>query len=114
MRAERLVDFRAPVRFRGEEEPVDWVAGHVLGAVNLPYTHNLSESGCFKPTRAVRRTYVSILAGVSPAETGPGVIACHTPLAMEAAGFEGGRVVCRFLERVDPRPFKAGRTHVTA
>lgn len=45
---ELLVDARAPARFRGEEERLDRIAGHVPGAVNRPLTDNLAD-GRFKP-----------------------------------------------------------------
>lgn len=92
----RLLDARAPSRFRGEQEPIDAVAGHVPGAVNLPFTGNLSENGGFKSPGALRQRFEAALQGISPAETvcmcGSGVTACHNLLAMELAGLQGGRL----------------------
>ena len=45
---ETLVDLRGAERFAGQTEPLDAVAGHVPGAVNLPYTENLAASGRFR------------------------------------------------------------------
>lgn len=92
----RLLDARAPSRFRGEQEPIDAVAGHVPGAVNLPYAGNVSEDGRFKPIEALRARFAAVLNGVTPAETvcmcGSGVTACHNLLAMEAAGLSGAKL----------------------
>lgn len=91
-----LLDARAPSRFRGEAEPIDPVAGHVPGAVNLPYMGNVSENGCLKTPEVLRERLGAVLAGVPPSEAvcmcGSGVTACHNLLAMEVAGLRGARL----------------------
>ena len=85
-----LVDARAPERFRGEEEPVDPVAGHIPGAVNVPTAANLEgPGGRFKPPSVLTAAYE--LAGVRPGREvgvycGSGVTATHDILALEALG----------------------------
>ncbi|MGP9537918.1 sulfurtransferase [Brachybacterium sp. AOP43-C2-M15] len=88
-----VVDARAPERYRGEVEPVDPRAGHVPGAVNLPFSGNLDEQGRFLTPAELRRRFED--AGVrEDRETivycGSGVTAAHDALALESAGF--GRV----------------------
>ncbi|MDE2069702.1 MAG: sulfurtransferase [Gammaproteobacteria bacterium] len=94
--AGRLLDARAAERFRGEQEPIDAVAGHVPGAVNLPYLGNISGDGRFQSAEALRRRLIAALDGAAPGETvcmcGSGVTACHNLLAMEVAGLSGGRL----------------------
>ncbi len=73
------------------------MAGHVPGAVNLPYTGNLDTSGRFLPAGALRRRFAAVLApGQGGAEVvhmcGSGVTACHNLLAMEIAGLHGSRL----------------------
>lgn len=91
-----LLDARAPVRFRGDEETVDPVAGHVPGAVNLPFIGNMAEDGRFKNPAELRRRFEQALAGTRPDQAvfmcGSGVTACHNLLAMEIAGLKGGRL----------------------
>jgi len=91
-----LVDAREGPRFRGEHEPIDPVAGHIPGAVNLPFAGNLDEQGRFLEPAALRRRLEGALAGAPAAESihmcGSGVTACHNLLAMAAAGLEGGRL----------------------
>jgi thiosulfate/3-mercaptopyruvate sulfurtransferase len=84
-----LVDARAPERFRGAEEPVDPVAGHIPGAVNVPTGLNLDESGRFQDPERLRAVYarVGAVEGADVAAyCGSGVTAAHDVLAMELAG----------------------------
>lgn len=92
---ELLVDARAPARFRGEEERLDRVAGHVPGAINRPVTDNLAD-GRFKSPGQLAEEFRALLHG-SPANQliamcGSGVTACHHLLAMERAGMPGARL----------------------
>ena len=90
-----LLDARAPERFRGDVEPLDRVAGHVPGAVNRPYAHNLRD-GRFKPSDELRGELAPLLRGHAPEDVvlmcGSGVTACHLLLALEYAGLPGARV----------------------
>lgn len=84
-----LVDARAPERFRGEVEPIDAVAGHIPGAVNVPTTTNLRADGTFRGAAELAALYAA--AGVHPdgdvtAYCGSGVTATHDVLALEVAG----------------------------
>ena len=88
----KVLDVRSGERFRGETEPIDPVAGHIPGAVNLPFAENLQQ-GRFKSPRELRNLYQELL-GATPADRlvvhcGSGVTACHTLLALEAAGLDG-------------------------
>ncbi|HEY8429504.1 MAG TPA: rhodanese-like domain-containing protein, partial [Sandaracinaceae bacterium] len=87
----RLVDVRAPERYRGEREPIDPIAGHIPGAHNIPLTENLGPDGRFKSPGELRALYEARLG--DPARTivscGSGVTACHTLLALEHAGLVG-------------------------
>src|SRR5690606_30881904 len=87
-----LLDARAASRFRGEEEPIDRIAGHVPGAVNRPYADNLVD-GRFKPPMQLADEFRALLGERSPEQVvamcGSGVTACHNLLAMERAGLRG-------------------------
>ncbi|HLS83098.1 MAG TPA: sulfurtransferase [Arenimonas sp.] len=91
-----LIDARAPERYRGEQEPLDPVAGHIPGALNRPFGENLAADGRFRPAAELRREFEALLQGRPPAQAvlycGSGVTACHNLLAMELAGLEGARV----------------------
>ena len=92
----QLIDARAAKRFRGEQEPLDKVAGHVPGAVNLPYAENINIDGKFKPADILRDRYLNVLNDVKPTDVvhmcGSGVTACHNLLAMEHAGLSGSKL----------------------
>jgi thiosulfate/3-mercaptopyruvate sulfurtransferase len=81
-----LVDARNPERFRGEVEPVDPVAGHIPGAVNVPTGANLTENGRFRSPEELSKLYPQD-AEVA-AYCGSGVTAAHDLLAMAVAGID--------------------------
>lgn len=86
-----LVDARASARFRGEVEPIDAVAGHIPGAINLPFAENLDEHGRFLGVEALQERFGGL--GERPVVyCGSGVSACHDLLAMERAGIGDGRL----------------------
>lgn len=91
-----LLDARSLERFRGEQEPIDPVAGHIPGAVAAPYDRNLGSDGRFLPAETLRARFEGLLAGADPAAAvhycGSGVTACHNLLAMEHAGLTGSRL----------------------
>lgn len=91
-----LVDARAPARYRGDQEPIDPVAGRIPGAVNRFNMDNLTPQGTHKPAAELRRELEHVLGGRKPEEVlnycGSGVAACHNLLAMEIAGLSGGKL----------------------
>jgi thiosulfate/3-mercaptopyruvate sulfurtransferase len=92
-----ILDARSPERFRGENETLDPVGGHIPGALNRFYFDNLDDDGCFfKPADELRAEYAALLGGRPAAQVvqqcGSGVTACHNLLAMELAGLPGSRL----------------------
>lgn len=92
----RLVDARGVDRFRGENETIDPVGGHIPGAVNRFFKDNLLPDGRFKPAAELRAEWLAILAGSPPDlvvhQCGSGVSACLNMVAMEIAGLPGSRL----------------------
>ena len=92
----RLIDARAPERFRGEEEPLDPVAGRIPGAANYPYGRNLDEDGRFLSPEQLRDQLEAVLGAAGAQEAvhycGSGVSACLNLLAQAHAGLPPGRL----------------------
>jgi thiosulfate/3-mercaptopyruvate sulfurtransferase len=92
----RVLDARAPERYRGEVEPMDAIAGHVPGAVNHPFALNLNASAQFLSADELRARYTQVSGGAPSnqviAMCGSGVTACHNLLAMEVAGLHGAKL----------------------
>lgn len=91
-----LLDARAPARYRGEQEPIDPVAGRIPGARNRFNMDNVSPQGTFKSADQLKQEFQAVLGARAPSEVvhycGSGVAACHNLLAMEVAGLPGGRL----------------------
>lgn len=91
-----LVDARGADRFRGENETIDPVAGHIPGSRSRPFTTNLNQDQTFKDVATLREEFAELLAGRAPGQIvhscGSGVTACNNLLAMELAGLTGSRL----------------------
>jgi thiosulfate/3-mercaptopyruvate sulfurtransferase len=92
----RVVDARAPERFRGEEETIDPAAGHIPGAVNHFYKWNVEDDGTLLAPSALRARFEKSVGGVPSDQVicycGSGITACHNVLALEHAGLEGAKL----------------------
>ena len=91
-----LIDVRGAARYRGEQEPIDPVAGHVPGAVNWPFTNALTPDGRFRPAEELQRDLRALMGERAPAQVvamcGSGVTACHLLLALRVAGLGNARL----------------------
>lgn len=85
-----VVDVRDAYRYNGESEPIDLVAGHIPGAINIPFSENLDENGNFLKPEVLKEKYTELLKDKPQhliIHCGSGVTACHTILALNYAGF---------------------------
>lgn len=87
-----VVDVRDKERYDGKTEPIDLIAGHIPGAVNIPFTENLDQNGLFLKPNELKYKYEAIF-GETKIENiivhcGSGVTACHTLLALTYAEIE--------------------------
>ncbi len=87
-----VIDVRDKDRFDGKVEPIDLIAGHIPGAVNIPFTSNLDANGFFLSPAELKEKYTEALNGRDAQHVivhcGSGVTACHTLLAMAYAEME--------------------------
>jgi thiosulfate/3-mercaptopyruvate sulfurtransferase len=95
-RGELVVDVRGAERFAGKLEPLDTVAGHVPGSVNLPFQLNLDAKSRFRPKAEIAELWRA-RTGLTDGSRltcmcGSGVTACQALLALEVAGRPGGRL----------------------
>lgn len=85
-----VIDVREESRYKGISEPIDTIAGHIPGAINIPYMSNLDSEGLFLSEELLKVKYSSVLGDYPlnnrAVHCGSGITACHTLLAIMAAG----------------------------
>lgn len=91
-----VIDVRETPRYLGQTEPIDLIAGHIPGAVNLPYVLNMDANNKYLSPEALKTAYDKIIGNVKPEDVivhcGSGVTACHTLLGMDYAGIRGPKL----------------------
>lgn len=88
-----VVDSRAPERYSGAEEPIDPIAGHVPGAINMPFADNWTSEGLLKSPEELRARFADLPAAEKTTfYCGSGVTACHNILAYAHAGLGNARL----------------------
>jgi thiosulfate/3-mercaptopyruvate sulfurtransferase len=94
--AYRLFDSRSADRFRGENETIDPVAGHIPGAHSAPYLENFDKEGWLLPAEQIRQRFTQLLNGVPMGKAvfycGSGVTAAVNLFAVEYAGMKGAKI----------------------
>lgn len=94
--ASRVVDSRTADRYRGENETIDPVAGHIPGAVSLPYVDHVGEDGLFQSAATLRSRFTDSLGSVPAPRVafycGSGVTAAVNVLAFAHAGLGDARL----------------------
>jgi thiosulfate/3-mercaptopyruvate sulfurtransferase len=91
-----LLDSRSSERFRGENETIDPIAGHIPGAISAPYADNFDENEVIHSPERIRARFEALLAGTPPEKAifycGSGVSAAQNLLAMAYAGITGSKL----------------------
>ena len=111
-----VIDARASDRFRGENETIDPVGGHIPGARNRFFKDNLQPDGRFKDAETLRREFASLVDDPKRAimQCGSGVTACHNLLALAVAGMPGAALYPgSWSEWVGAGPGTSGRPVAT-
>lgn len=92
----KLVDSREQIRYEGKHEPIDPVAGHIPGAVNLPFANHVGPDGRIASAEATRSQWMNVLGATPPEQAvvycGSGVTACFNLLTMAHAGLDGAKL----------------------
>lgn len=87
-----VIDVRDAERYHGVTEPIDLIAGHIPGAINIPFIENLDNEGLFLSPEELQIKYKKIFGDMSSeniiVHCGSGVTACHSLLAIAHAGLE--------------------------
>lgn len=87
-----IIDVRENIRYRGEMEPIDLIAGHIPNSINIPFSTNLDSTGMFLPLNELKLKYLNLFSNREIKDVivhcGSGVTACHTILALDYVGFE--------------------------
>jgi thiosulfate/3-mercaptopyruvate sulfurtransferase len=85
-----VIDARTPERYRGEQEPIDPVAGHIPGAVCRFHGENVGVDGLFHSPETLKSAFTELTKGHDPRKVaiycGSGVTSCHHLVAMAYAG----------------------------
>jgi thiosulfate/3-mercaptopyruvate sulfurtransferase len=109
--APTLVDVRTAERYSGENEPIDPVAGHIPGALNLPWKSLVDADGRFLPPAEIARLYAEAVGTAAAVlYCGSGVTATHSVVALESAGLTAALYPGSWSEWIsDPsRPIATG------
>ena len=115
LREHKLLDARDRQRFLGKLEPIDPVAGHIPGAINMPFAEFVREDGTWLPLRERAALLEKVLGPDRNVDwsvmCGSGVTACHLAISGIEAGYNEPRLyVGSWSEWIrDPdRPVEAG------
>lgn len=81
-----IIDVRESERYQGITEPIDLIAGHIPGAINKPYQHNLNTDKTLKEGSELRKMYREFTPNTTIVHCGSGVTACQTLLSFAVAG----------------------------
>ena len=85
--APTLIDVRTAERYAGENEPIDPVAGHIPGAVNVPSSASAYPDGRFLPSAEIAVLYETVGdTDNAVLYCGSGITAAQSLLALESAG----------------------------
>lgn len=87
-----ILDVREKDRYDGKIEPIDLIAGHIPGAVNIPFTENTNSDGLLISPDELKDKYEAAFGQIASknivVHCGSGVTACYTLLALDYADMD--------------------------